>query len=53
MYKRQIENISIFDFELDASDMKAIAELDTGRSSFDDDRALENVRYIGTMKIHD
>ena len=33
--------------------MKAIAELDTGRSSFDDDRALENVRYIGTMKIHD
>ena len=50
---RMIENISIFDFELDASDMKAIAELDTGRSSFDDDRALENVRYIGTMKIHD
>lgn len=50
---RMIENISIFDFELDASDMKAIAELDTGRSSFYDDRALENVRYIGTMKIHD
>lgn len=32
--ERMIENINIFDFKLDSSDMSEIARLDTGKSSF-------------------
>ena len=51
--ERMVENLDVFSFELDAAEMAQIAELDTGKSQFYDDRALANVRWIGTHKIHE
>jgi 2,5-diketo-D-gluconate reductase A len=49
---RMIENISIFDFELDAEDMSAIATLDTKTSSFFDHRDPKMVKWLGERKIN-
>jgi 2,5-diketo-D-gluconate reductase A len=49
--ERMIENISVFDFELSAEDVAAIATLDTKTSSFFDHRNPEMVRWLGTRKL--
>ena len=49
--ERMIENISVFDFELSAKDMAAIATLDTKTSSFFDHRNPEMVKWLGTRKL--
>jgi 2,5-diketo-D-gluconate reductase A len=50
--ERMIENISIFDFELDAEDMSAIATLDTKTSSFFDHRDHKMVKWLGERKLN-
>ena len=49
--ERMIENISVFDFELSADDMAAIATLDTKTSSFFDHRNPEMVKWLGSRKL--
>ena len=49
--ERMIENISIFDFELNAEDMAAIATLDTNTSSFFDHRDPKMVKWLGERKL--
>ena len=49
--ERMIENISVFDFELSAEDMAAIATLDTKTSCFFDHRNPEMVKWLGTRKL--
>jgi diketogulonate reductase-like aldo/keto reductase len=49
--ERMVENISVFDFELSAEDVAAIATLDTKTSSFFDHRNPEMVKWLGTRKI--
>ena len=49
--ERMAENISIFDFELDAADIAAIAKLDQNASSFFDHRDPEKVKWLGTRKL--
>ena len=48
--ERMLENISIFDFELDAEDVAAIATLDTKTSSFFDHRDPQMVKWLGERK---
>ena len=48
---RMIENISVFDFELNAEDMAAITTLDTKTSSFFDHRNPEMVKWLGNRKL--
>lgn len=45
------ENFNIFDFELDAKDMEAIATLDMKTSSFFDHRNPEIVKWMGSRKL--
>jgi 2,5-diketo-D-gluconate reductase A len=49
--ERMLENISVFDFELDAEDVAAIATLDTKTSSFFDHRDPEMVKWLGERKL--
>jgi len=49
--ERMIENISIFDFELDPEDMAAIKTLDTETSCFFDHRDPDKVKWLGTRKM--
>ena len=49
--ERMIENISVFDFELSADDMAAIATLDTKTSRFFDHRNPEMVKWLGSRKL--
>ena len=49
--ERMMENISVFDFELSAEDMAAIATLDTKTSSFFDHRNPEMVKWLGNRKL--
>jgi diketogulonate reductase-like aldo/keto reductase len=44
---RMLENIRIFDFELDAEDMAAIASLDDKTSAFFDHRDPKMVKWLG------
>ena len=46
-----MENISVFDFELNADDMIAITTLDTKNSSFFDHRDPEMVKWLGNRKL--
>lgn len=45
------ENFDIFDFELSTEDMKAIATLDMGTSSFFDHRDPEIVKWLGNRVL--
>jgi len=49
--ERMIENISVFDFELSAEDMVAMATLDMKTSSFFDHRNPEMVKWLGSRKL--
>jgi diketogulonate reductase-like aldo/keto reductase len=49
--ERMIENLSVFDFELGAEEVAAIAALDTKTSSFFDHRNPEMVKWLGNRKL--
>lgn len=49
--ERIIENLNIFDFELNQVDMESIAALDTKQSLFFSHRDPEMVKWIGTRKL--
>ena len=49
--ERMIENISVFDFELDAEDVAGIAALDTKTSSFFDHRDPQMVKWLGEREM--
>ena len=49
--ERMIENISVFDFELDGEDLAAITTLDTKTSSFFDHRDPAMVKWLGERKL--
>jgi 2,5-diketo-D-gluconate reductase A len=48
---RMLENISVFDFELSADDLTAIATLDTKTSAFFDHRDPKMVKWLGERKL--
>jgi len=48
---RMVENISVFDFELSAEELAAIATLDTKTSSFFDHRDPAMVKWLGERKL--
>ena len=49
--ERMTENINVFDFELSAEDVAAIATLDTRTSSFFDHRDPEMVKWLGNREL--
>lgn len=49
--ERMAENIAVFDFELDAGDLSAIAALDQKASSFFDHRDPAMVKWMCTRKL--
>ncbi|NYF33959.1 aldo/keto reductase [Sphingopyxis sp. JAI108] len=48
---RMAENFAVFDFELSAEDVAAIATLDQGASSFFDHRDPAMVKWLGTRRL--
>ena len=49
--ERMAENFDVFDFELDAEDLAAIATLDQKASSFFDHRDPAMVKWISERKL--
>ena len=49
--ERMLENISVFDFELNTEDMAAITTLDAKTSSFFDHRDPEMVKWLGEREL--
>jgi 2,5-diketo-D-gluconate reductase A len=50
--ERMMENINVFDFELNTDDIAVITTLDTKTSSFFDHRDPEKVKWLGTRQIN-
>jgi 2,5-diketo-D-gluconate reductase A len=50
--ERMLENISIFDYKLDAEDIAAITTLDTKTSCFFDHRDPKMVKWLGERKLN-
>jgi 2,5-diketo-D-gluconate reductase A len=48
--ERMVENLSVFDFELAATEMESIGALDTKTSSFFDHRDPAIVKWLGTRR---
>ena len=53
VYKRQKENMAIFDFRLDEADMAAIDALDIGYSEIIDHQSYMTAKWLNKYKIHD
>ena len=49
--ERMIENIRVFDFELNVEDMAVMTTLDTNTSCFFDHRNPDMVKWLGTRKL--
>lgn len=49
--ERMAQNLNIFDFDLDAGDLDAIAKLDQNASSFFDHRDPAMVKWLGERKL--
>lgn len=49
--ERMVENLAIFDFQLDEADMKAIATLETGTSSFFSHRDPAMVKWMAQRRL--
>lgn len=49
--ERMLENLRVFDFELSAEEMAAIATLDTRTSAFFDHRNPEVVKWLGSRRL--
>ncbi|MFZ1582632.1 MAG: aldo/keto reductase [Saprospiraceae bacterium] len=49
--EKMIENINVFDFELNAADMEAITTLDTKQSSFINHNDPATVQWMGSQKF--
>ena len=47
--ERMRENLDVFDFALSDEDLRAIAALDTGKSTILDDQDLETAKWVGTV----
>ena len=47
--ERMRENLDVFDFALSDEDLRAIAALDTGKSTIRDDQDLETAKWVGTV----
>lgn len=51
--ERMEENMNVFDFQLDETDMEAIRSLDTKKSTIYDEMDPQISLFIGSRKIHD
>ena len=50
---RLIENMAVWDFELDGEDISQIAALDTGRTEIIDHLTVHMVQFLNRHKIHE
>ncbi|MGM0216011.1 aldo/keto reductase [Enterococcus sp. AZ109] len=51
--ERMQENLALYNFSLDQSDMEKITALDTGKSDIIDHHSVETVKMLNGLKIHD